>query len=363
MFQKTRVFDYIKFTIIFGPMDRAQFREIRTRTWHTNDYIGMPSSKVRFAYVEREAPEPEEAFHVRKSVWKEKLEEKRQDLERANPKNRYLIRLDDETGQESLFEQGEHEKRKMWAGRTVTMADYSVTDEKADIMVYPISYTEWIACHEPEYSEAFEKKGIRIPYAGIGASVLIETRDGLIPLTRRGIETPVYPSMLYSPGGGPKPGEGSTEALLQEILEETGMEANKHFDPSQLHMMALVSDTQFAGSRHSRPELVARLPTDLSYRNIEDIQHAMVRKKNRKETDFLGLEPVSMNLSTLKQIIKLHGREMCPPTEAALTYEIYELRKNEIGHEKAFEELRDFVHGIKKYYRSKYEVPVLLLGD
>ncbi len=344
-------------------MNRKQFRDIKTDTWHTIEYIGMPASKVSFVYVDREVPEPEEARGIRKNVWKEKLEERKRVLETANPNSQYSIMFDQETGENSLFEKGEPDKRKMWAGKTVTMTGYDVSDEKADVLVHPISYTEWIACYNNEYGNVFEKNGLPLTYAGIGASVLIETKDGFIPLTRRGIETPVYPAMLYSPGGGPKPGEGSTEALLQEILEETGLKAKNDIDPSKLHMMALISDTQFAGSRHSRPELVARLPTDLSYKDVEDIQYEMVKKKNRKEADVWGLEPASMNPTSLKQMIKLHGREMCPPTEAALTYELYVVRKKEIGSKAAFAEMAEFTKSIKRYKRSEFEVPVQLLGD
>jgi 8-oxo-dGTP pyrophosphatase MutT (NUDIX family) len=201
-----------------------------------------------------------------------------------------------------------------------------------------------------------------LPYAGIGVSVIMETLDGLIPLTRRGIETPVYPAMLYSPGGGPKPGEGTTEALLQEILEETGLRAGEDFDPNSLFMMALIADTRFAGSSHSRPELVARLPVNVTYLELEKIQQERVRAKGLKETDVWGLEPVSTYPPSLHQVIKLHGYEMCPPTEAALTYEYYEIRKRVVGEDAAYQELADFIQIIGGYEREEFVPPIKRLA-
>ena len=251
----------------------------------------------------------------------------------------------------------------MWSGKTVSLAGHQVTDGEAEIRVHPISYNEWIACYDPRYAQAFEDADLPKPYAGIGVSVLIESQDRLIPLTRRGIATPVYPGRLYSPGGGPKPGQTSVEAILEEILEETGLRNGEHFDDLDLFMMAFVADTNFAGSRHSRPELVAGLPARVGYRDIEAIQQERLRKKGTKETDVWGLEPVSSSPASLAQFIKLHGGEMCPPTEAALTWELYSIWEREVGPEKAFAEVADFVGEVGRYQREKFRVPILLLGD
>lgn len=75
-----------------------------------------------------------------------------------------------------------------------------------------------------------------------------------------------------------------------------------------------------------------------------------------KETDIWGLEPVSTNGQSLKQAIKLHGREMCPPTEAALIYNLHE-------YYLGFDELKEFVDSIGKYEREEYKVPIRLLGE
>jgi 8-oxo-dGTP pyrophosphatase MutT (NUDIX family) len=345
-------------------MDKGRFHEIRTGTWHTIEYIGLPAEKVNFVYIEREIPEPEFAQHVREVVYESLLLERKGVLEKIKPEATFNIKVDEKTGKNALFEiSPEGDKRKMFDGPTTTQAQKGyVFNDELRIFVHQIAYSECIACKHPQYSKAFEDTGLPLPYAGIGDSVLLETKDGHIILTRRGMETPVYPGRLYTPGGGPKPGEDTIKAMHQEIKEETGLESGKHFDSNNLVMIAFISDTYFEGSRHSRPEVVARLPVDLSYRQIEKIQQKQINKK-KKETDVWGLEPVSMNPISLKQTIKLHGREMCPPTEAALTFELYELRKDEIGPEAAFQELSDFTQKIARYTRSRFEVPVQLLSD
>ncbi|MBU1201809.1 MAG: hypothetical protein KJ583_02410 [Nanoarchaeota archaeon] len=181
-------------------MLQQDFKNIKTDTWHTIEYLGMPASKVNFVYVEREILEPEYATKIRKTTWLSKLEERKEALEKINSKNNYEIKFDEETKEDALFEV-KTSKKKMWAGKTVTFVGLNLSEQKVDIFVHPISYTEWIACYNPEYAAAFKDKNLPLPYAGVGVSVLLESRDGLIPLTRRGIETPVYPGMLYSPGG------------------------------------------------------------------------------------------------------------------------------------------------------------------
>ena len=153
-------------------------------------------------------------------------------LEAVNQETRYKIH-DDAVGIPALYEETSNgEKVKMWAGTTVTLAQSGITSSgshQINVPVYPINYSEWIACQNLRYAEEFRKANLALPYAGLGISVLMVTTDGFIPLTRRGIETPVYPGRLYPPGGGPKPGQSSTSAILSEVLEETGLEAGETF--------------------------------------------------------------------------------------------------------------------------------------
>ena len=129
-----------------------------------------------------------------------------------------------------------------------------------------------------------------------------------------------------------------------------------------LFMMALIADTRFAGSVHSRPELVARLPVNVTYLQMEKIQAKLVEKKGLKETDVWGLEPVSTYPPSLQQVIKLHGREMCPPTEAALSYEFFELRKKEVGEDEALSELNQLIEVLGEYEREDFIPPIKRLA-
>jgi len=145
-------------------------------------------------------------------------------------------------------------------------------------------------------------------------------------------------------------------------LEETGLDYN-YFEPENLNMIALIADTNFAGSKHSRPELVARLSVSLNYREIENIQQESVRKKGFKEEDVLGIEPVSKNLISLEQKIKFDGRQMCPPTEAALTYLLYELYEEKEGSQAAFSKIEEFTKTVNNYKREPFKPPIHTLSS
>lgn len=257
----------------------------------------------------------------------------------------------------------------MWAGTTVTLAQRGIYEEEGRIIVpiYPISYTEWIACDNPEYTRAFREAGLPLPYAGIGVSVLMVTNDGadqddrtygLIPLTRRGIETPVYPGRLYSPGGGPKPGQTSTEAILEEIIEETGLKSGEHFNSDELFMLALVADTRYAGSEHSRPELVAYLPVNTTFSDIERIQHEVSIKRGLRQEDVWGVVPFSAFTPNLGRAIIFSGREMCPPTEAALAHLMFYQEMRREGIEQALKNMEKAMSRIRSFRRVPFVPPI-----
>lgn len=352
--------------LVVAPEVHARVRELmRTSSWETLEYLNIPAGNVEFEEVERDLVEPEEAAKVRRETWQAKLEERKEALEAANKGVEYLIHDDEETGNLALFEQvsGGGEKRRMWAGSTVTLAQAGVVREgkKMSVPVYPISYSEWVACYNPEYAEAFHDKGLIVPYAGIGVSVLMETADGFFPLTRRGIETPVYPGRLYSPGGGPRPGESSVEAILAEILEETGLEQEEHFEVAKLRMLALVSDTHFADSEHSRPELVAILPVDVSFRQLETIQHERSVAEGKSQEDVWGLSPVSTYVPSLQKGIVYSGFEMCPPTEAGLAHAALHFIAEKRGMETALQEMEKVMKWVQSFSRSRYTPPITRL--
>lgn len=348
---------------------------MKTPDWHTIEWLNQRASKVNFLEVQRDLEEPEQARLVRDATWKQRLEERKAVLNETNPTRVYEIDLDNQgdnaTGQTALFEvpSGSERIRRMWAGVTVTLAQRGIYEEdgKTIVPIYPISYTEWIACDNPEYTKAFRDANLPLPYAGIGVSVLMVTNDGadkddrtygLIPLTRRGIETPVYPGRLYSPGGGPKPGQTSTEAILEEIIEETGLESGRHFNSDELFMMALVADTRYAGSEHSRPELVAYLPVNTTFSDIERIQHEVSVKKGLRQEDVWGVVPFSAFSPNLARAIIFFGREMCPPTEAGLTHLMLYQEMRREGIEQALKNMETTISRIRSFRRTPFVPPI-----
>lgn len=313
------------------PEIKRQLKDLlKTPDWHTVELLLQPASKVHFVEVERDLDEPAAAREIRQRDWLERLQERMSVLTQVNPERNYTIHLDDQgdnaTGRMALFEVDEGlERRRMWDGTTITLAQRGVYADGGEffVSVYPISYTEWVTCSNPDYTRAFRDAGLPLPYAGVGASVFMETKDGFVPLTRRGIETPVYPGRLYSPGGGPRPGQTSTEALLEEIVEETGLKGGERFNPADIIMMALIADSRYEGSEHSRPELVAYLPVNATFREIEEIQHEVSIQKGQRQEDVWGIVPISTFRPNLTRTLLYSGFEMCPPTEAGIAHLLF----------------------------------------
>lgn len=349
--------------------------QMRTPDWHTMVWLNKRASKVNFLEVARDLEEPEQAREVREAFWPTVLERRKAELLQANPSNLYTIHIDDQRGERAtnklaLFElRGDGEKVVAFDGPTITYAQQGFYQEgdKTLIPTYPILYSEWVACMNPEYGKAFNNAGLPIPYAGIGISVLMVTNDGanqddrtygLIPLTRRGIETPVYPGRLYSPGGGPKPGQTSTEALLEEIIEETGLKGERYYDSDDIFMLALIADTRFAGSEHIRPELVAYLPVNATFSEIERIQYEVSVKKGQRQEDVWGVVPVSAFTPNLARAIIYNGGEMCPPTEAGLAhFMLYQNMRRE-GVKQALKDMEVLMARLKLFRRRPFTPPI-----
>lgn len=333
------------------PEYRREIAEIiqAPDVWKTREYFGgIPAEQVSFVEVEPER-EPAKAREIRVATWRIKLEERMKVLEEAGSGS-HEIKHDEETNNLALFRTNDG-KRVMWDGQTLTMAhqDISKKDNDIQIPIHPINYTQWIACYNPEYGKAFEKEGMPLPYAGIGVSVLMITSDGFVVLIRRGIETPVYPGRLYSPGGGPELGKTPAESMLKEIKEETGLMPDRDFNPNSLRMLALVEDTHFAGSKHARPELVAFLRLKCLYKEVESTQYRI----KGAEQDVWAVEPLSTG-PYLTQLINFKGNEMCPPTEAGLVNLLYYLTEKKEGEAKAKEVTNNLILRIKGFKRAVY---------
>src|SRR3989344_260679 len=165
--------------------------EMCTVNWNTREVLWGTTNNVEFIQVERDLPEPSNAAEVRRQTWNATLQKRLLELSKHYPDAEYLIILDDQgdaaTGENALFERlsGGELKRKMWAGTTLTLAQQPTQRQGSNLQipVYPINYSEWVACLNPRFARAYYEQRLPAPYAGIGVSVLMETQDGFIPLT------------------------------------------------------------------------------------------------------------------------------------------------------------------------------------
>src|SRR5258708_6572038 len=168
---------------LLTPERRASVRDLlQTASWETPELLHLPASQVEFRLIDRDLPEPVEAAVIRKETFARSLTVKRNELLRVNPDNNYAIHDDvngqDATGYPALFEvfQDGQEKKRMWDGTTITLAQEGMKWEggKFVIPIYPIKYSEWVACSNFKYANSFRQNGLPIPYAGFGVSVLME---------------------------------------------------------------------------------------------------------------------------------------------------------------------------------------------
>lgn len=328
--------------------------------WSTLKILDIPASSLQFNSIARPEPESQTARNLRLGIWTQSLNDKLQLLSHVNPEKNYQIQFDPDTKQQALFErtiEGNLIKR-MWDGDTISTESgvpKLEPDGRASLDIFPIKYSEWTCCSNREYSF------LNPSMCGLGISVLMETTDGFIPLTRRGLETPVYPGRLYSPGGGPKPGEKAAAALLSEILEETGLIANTHFDPKSIVILAAVNDDRHQGSLRSRPELIAYLPLKINAACILDIRDEAIRKKKTAEPDVFAMEFISSRETDLRGYVTLHGGSMCPPTEAAIVHLLrYKLQNSD--PDTVDVQLSSLISRMRNYERLPFEPPIKLLA-
>lgn len=179
--------------------------------------------------------------------------------------------------------------------------------------------------------EIFRRNGLPLPYAGFGVSVLFQTPSekpghGRYPLTQRNSGIPVYPGRLYSVGGGPLPGQTLTEAINEKIGTITGMVDGKDYNASDMEALAIIEDKRYAFNplqsdalATSRPELVLRVPVDISYDEIEERTYEKAGMEGKPPNAF-GMVAAPVWGPSLLSYIVSRGYEMCPPLEAQLAH-------------------------------------------
>lgn len=337
---------------------------LQTPVWETREWIDIPAVNVKFNVVDRDQPEPEELKNIREKVWKDYLEGLAKAKKEQKPESEFVVRLDSEgekaTHRLALFEKapGGIEARRDFDGPSLTMSDKGVEikDGKAKVNVYPILYSEIYSCNSEEYREALKKHKMNMPDAGIGVVTIIETKDGTQPYSQRPMGIGTYPGRLHGFGGNPEPQLGVAENMLKELTEETGLEFGKHFDPSKLRVLAMVSDKHFRGQVNPRPELVAYLPVNVVWSELEEIH----RKKQgeSKEVDVWGITPRPGSVEGMRDTILIEGNRMCPPLEAGIATVMLMKTMGKEGVDGGIKKMDDLFSRMEKFERAEFKPPL-----
>ncbi len=236
-----------------------------------------------------------------------------------------------------------------------TTQNFAGLEERGDgwaISVFPIAYSEWIACHSEEFTEAYERTVGEIPYAGIGVNTVAETSDGSYVLTRRDTDTLVYPGTLFTLGGGLSPGDNLGERLMREIEEEAGLVAGEHYDEDDLTVTALGSDIHYMGGRHERPEVNAHVTLNVPFGKVQELQGG-----TDYQQDVANVTPMSKEPRCFKDFLtsKAEEGEIIPSSEMSLTYAWLSSRAEEVGEEQAAAEAEELMGELNEFGPHDYE--------
>lgn len=336
-----------------------------TRDWRVDLYLDdLTPNEVEFLKSDRPFPEPERAKKARNETWEFLLEQTKSRNESDKPDHKYEIRIDDKTEKLALFQTKPEERTIQFDGKTINMTSYHQEGNKLLVGTYPIDWSEWMACLNPEFTKSYLEDIGKKPYAGVGVNIFTITSDGFVPLTLRDIETPNYPWRLFNFGGGPKPGEKSSEAVLLEAAAESGIKKENmgsvHPYPPRLSWMALVSDKHWMESDHERPDFTAVVDIKPTFRELTKAYHLKNEDKRKKETDIKTIIPVQLDLPGLDDFIFSDGYRMCPPTEAGLSLLSYKLREKESGSQEAKRVFSENKKKIDRYFRGDLHIPTVL---
>jgi hypothetical protein len=332
-----------------------------TRDWRIDLYLDdLPPEGIDFYQTDRPFPEPDRARKARMETWEMLLKQTKSRNEADKPECSYEIKDDEKTGNLALFQTKPEERIIQFDGKTINMANYH-QEGRLFVGVYPIDWSEWMACMNPDFTKAYLEDVGKKPYAGVGVNIFTITSDGFVPLTLRDIETPNYPWRLFNFGGGPKPGEKSSEAVLLEAAAESGIRKENmgsvHPGPPRLSWIALVSDKKWMGSEHERPDFTAVVDIKPSFRELAEAHHLKTRDMRKKETGIKTIIPVHLSLPGIDDFIFSDGYRMCPPTEAGLSLLSYKLREMRSGPEEAQRAFSENAEKIDRYERGEVFIP------
>jgi hypothetical protein len=336
---------------------------LQTDVWTTYQILDAPASSVKIRAVEKPFEEPEKARQVREAYFlNEVLGGTQARLQSETPDNEYFI--DDFEGaaeggiNQALYERSPDGtiKRLNFDGPNVNFSQVQSTKDGAEIDVFPIAYSEWMACQNPGYAEAYKEATGQIPNAGVGLSLAIKSKDDFFVLTQRGTGTPNYPGTLFTVGGGLKPQDSVVSGLLEEVAEEAGLTPGENFQSEDIILTAVGAERNCYGGRHDRAEVVGYLSTDATFEEIVTAQG-----KAEYQTDVSGLVPLTTGLEGFSSRVAVMGAkgELLPAAELGVTYAWLKHRENELGPEQAAQDADYLSRLLNKYEREIFTPPKL----
>lgn len=351
-----------------GLLDIIKNNKLETDAWMTLEVVDSPASDVIMSNVERPFEEPSKARSIRDRYFMQELEatEKRLEDEALRRGKSIELFIGDYDGAalngipKALFMKSDDgNKRLNFDGTTTNFSGIRREGSSVVIEVYPIAFSEWIACKTSEFANAYKDSVGRIPYAGIGISTVVESADRFFVLTQRGTGTPNYPGTLFTLGGGLKPEDNVGQGLLSEIIEESGLKPGSDYNPDDIIVTAIGAEKSYAGSEHQRPEIVAYLKTKVPWRKIVESQ-----QKTAFQPDVSGLVPLDTEPTNFASRVAMMGStgELLPAAEIGLVYAWLKKREIEVGVQQTITDAQVLIEMLNQYTRQNYKIPKLKNG-
>ena len=336
-----------------------------TDTWRTIEIIDAQASNVFIKSVNRPFEEPESARKIRFDYFMNELEKARKGFEAKSisedEKAKYTIEDFDTPAidgiKKAVFKTTDNERKRLtFDGVTTNYSKISHESKNIHIEVYPIAFSEWIACKSQDFTNAYLRNIGKKPYAGIGVNTIVESIDGFFTLTQRGTVNPNYPGTLFTLGGGLNPKDSVSQGLFSEIVEEAGLKEGTHYDKNNLIITAIGSDKSYMGGAHERAEITAYLKTHATWREIVSAQ-----KKTEKQLDVSGLVPLDTDPNNFISRISMMGStgELLSSAEMGLIYGWLKKRENDVGIEQTRQDYSKLMNMINQYERQSFNVPKL----
>ena len=207
-----------------------------------------------------------------------------------------------------------NEKPVMWPGNAITLRNWVVEDDKAQLTVSAISYPFISALNDFRFLDAIESPIETFLRPALAICTFAITSDGFIVLTKRGDFTNVYPGRLYGQGGNPS--EIDFDLLSHQVteMEEEIMTYPIEVATDSLRFGGVIEDLEtFPG----KPDLVGWVNISLSSgevkKRIED------RPPNDRPGDVSSVLFIHLNETSFSNFLKQHNSsEFCPPAHGGL---------------------------------------------